>query len=723
MIDSHHHPNPISRLLRLITAVILLSSAAVLAGPPTPDDYPEPATAPTPSSDRHRAIRDDYRALIAELDDVLDEFEEFYQDFGGSSMKTAVMKIEELRGAMKRKYSETAKKEMADKLASVVDALKDAGRALEGRDTRSERKQFRVVESLTDDLEDIQSRLDEDFSDAEALEGIDSESISRSIEQAMRVAEEAMKEAQKNLRKTEVKIEKSGKAISAIPPAPPMVIDPTRKGFTFHAPLIHTYHDSLMQTAVLAVPIRDNLIRLANPLGAVAVSTWNRSEISAVLTVMYSESSGRSREMAREIKLLASAKGNTLNIEVVYPDEDNNALNIVASRLTATIPRTNPVSVENSFGDLTLSELDNRLTATSNFGSIDIRQIKGDVTVMNSTGPVYLENITGRLDASNSFGPIEAVMVIGDMELANSYAPISVERCAGFLTISNSGPVSIGTLKGNANVRSSNGEMEIYQVTGNLNASNSFGALQIENVTGDVTAENSNADLEINAVGGRLRASNKFAGTQVADVKKGAIIESSNGEVSVENVMADLKISNRFGEVTVSNVSGPVQIENSNAAVIVSDIPNAVKVRNQFGPVTLSSITGAVEIDNQNSEIELSDITGAIIVSTTFGSVVGENIDGSFKIFNQNGSVELSAISGITTTSEISTTYGDISLVVAKAAPFNISARSSWGEIETNLPMRITSSGNMSSGEYKSGDANPTIILTGSNGAISIRTK
>lgn len=705
-----------------LATLVVWSTACLWAAPPVPEP-PAPSELPAPTIDEDvLRLGEDYLDLIKELDAVLTDFEEFYQETESPSLAGIAKSVEALRKSLKQNPTMAGRDELVEKLDDLVDRIDTVIDEADEGDSKMRRRHLRELEAFSEDLEDIRDELDSEFSEEEFVRLLDGEKMAKIFEQAARQAEKAMQMylvQQQNL----------DSQLLILPPGTPAPVigriggaDRARRDY-FIVKSRADYDDSLTQKASLAVRNRDAMIDLQNDIGGIEVRTWNRSEVSARLIIGFASGSNSSRAMAQGIHLQASDAGDGLSITVEYPEDRDETAGIVGSQLEVTVPGDNPVKIKNSFGVAAIADLHNSLAVANNFGSVEIKRVTGEVTIVSSTGGIYVEDVTGKLTATNSFGDVEVVGANGPVMLTNSYATVSIRNSSGELTIANSGAVAVAGHKGNLAVESSNGEVEISRVTGNVTASNSFGGMQIEVVSGEVTAENSSAALEIADVGGPVRATNRFGSIEISDAKASVRAESSNSDITVVRTGGDVIVVNRFGKVTVQSARGGVQIDNTNAVVEISDIQGGAVITNQFAPIVIDKVTGPVEVDNRNASVDLADIGGAVTVRTSFGEVSGERLSGPFLIDNTNGSVELTRLTGIAKDSQIRATSGDITIELPSAKGFNVDASTSWGRIQTDLPMKISSGGNTMSGVYTAGSGYPTLVLKGENASIIISTK
>lgn len=704
-----------------LSLVLMLIGADLCAAPPTPEPV-EPDEGTVIIDEDAVRMGEDYLDLMKELEAVLTDFDEFYQESGQASLAAVARSAKALQQSLKEDSPRVTHEELVEKLDEMIDKIDQVIDDADEGDSQLRRRHLRELESFSEDLSDIRDEFDSDFSEQEFKELLDPEKLAKIIENATRQAEKAMKMAiiqQKTL----------DSQMLIIPPTPPApaigrigkIGSAQGKYYVFNAQ--HDYDDSLTQTATMTVPSSIANIQIQNDIGGIEVHTWNRSEAKANLTIDFTSGSSSSRTMAQDIRLTSTSTDKGLVFKVDYPKDESKTVGIVSSQLEVTLPAANPVKIENSFGSVVVADLQNSLTVSSSFGSVEVKNITGDVTITSSTGAVYVEKVTGRLEVSNSFGDIEVIGAIGAISLSDSYAPIAIRNSTGNLDIANSGAVAVTGHTGAVTLQSSNGEVELYKIAGNLNATNSFGGMRIESVSGEVTAENSSAAMEISDVGGPVQATNRFGSIDISEVKASVRAESSNSDITVEKAGGGVTIVNRFGKVSVKGAGGAVQVDNSNAVVDVADVMGNALITNQFAPVIVANVTGTVEVDNQNASVDLTDIGGAVTVRTTFGAVSGENLKGPFAIDNSNGSVELSKLTAISKDCQVRATSGDITIELPKAGGYNVDASTSWGKIQTDLPMKMSSGGNTMSGEYTAGSGYPTLTLKGENSSIIISTR
>jgi DUF4097 and DUF4098 domain-containing protein YvlB len=116
-------------------------------------------------------------------------------------------------------------------------------------------------------------------------------------------------------------------------------------------------------------------------------------------------------------------------------------------------------------------------------------------------------------------------------------------------------------------------------------------------------------------------------------------------------------------------------------------------VKTSFGLAQAERV-GALTVDSANGAVRASAVKGATEIRTSFAPVVLTNVDGSVDVRNQNGSIE---VSGFTARGpegcyrmSLTTSFAPIRLTLPGGAGFNVSARTSFGKVQSGLPFTTT---------------------------------
>lgn len=213
-----------------------------------------------------------------------------------------------------------------------------------------------------------------------------------------------------------------------------------------------------------------------------------------------------------------------------------------------------------------------------------------------------------------------------------------------------------------------------------------FGEVQLEQIGGSIEVEDSNGAINAKQIKGHAALNTSFGAIDAAAVSKGVRAVTGNGRISLNEIGGDTFAKTSFGAVSVQRITGGLTIENSNGPVTANSVSGDATARTSFGPATLEDIGGSITVDNQN---------GSVVLSVSRQS---------------SGCKDIS----------VKTSFSPIQVRVPEGAGYNVSARTSFGRINSELS--ITTSGQIGGDSLngKIGNGGCALSLTNANGNIDI---
>ncbi len=234
------------------------------------------------------------------------------------------------------------------------------------------------------------------------------------------------------------------------------------------------------------------------------------------------------------------------------------------------------------------------------------------------------------------------------------------------------------------------------------------------------------------------------------------VLDNRNGATDVSGLTGDQRITSAFGKVTLHQIDGTVNVTNRNDNVTVDDISGSTTVVNEFGNVEARKIGGTLEIRHRNGNIDIEeagdtrvtvsfgsfrakDIQGSLNVSARntsvgasrvrddvtvdnqFESVELQDIQGGAKVTNRNGNVDIRYLQPPRKDIQISSQFGDVTLVLPASSAFSIDARTRFASVSSDFPeltQREDRDRNTMTGQVGSGG--PDIRIDNRNGSIRI---
>jgi DUF4097 and DUF4098 domain-containing protein YvlB len=179
--------------------------------------------------------------------------------------------------------------------------------------------------------------------------------------------------------------------------------------------------------------------------------------------------------------------------------------------------------------------------------------------------------------------------------------------------------------------------------------------------------------------------------------------------------------------IDVSGIRKDARIVAGNSNVSLADVAGPAYVKTSFGLVKAQRIGGSLTVESSNGSVNAWDVKGAANIRTSFGSATLDDVDGAVDVYNQNGAIEVSGIAPNAAGSQrcnsisLRTSFAPIRISVPENGSFNVTARTSFGKITSELPLTVSglASGDSLTGKIGSGACE--LRLTNGNGAIEIR--
>ena len=488
------------------------------------------------------------------------------------------------------------------------------------------------------------------------------------------------------------------------------------------------------------VPMRaGQAFRLNHEQGDVVVRTHPSGEARIVAHIRVSapsasEAPRRPQQVAIDVQETPTA----LAVSTRYPEGRSRNVSYAVD-YEITIPEAAPLQARNSFGSFTAAGLradasirnsHGRLAFTNgkgrqrlenSFGAVDVAGNEGDVLVVNQNGSVKVADVQGALDVTNRFGGVEVRRVRGGVVIGGGNGSVVLAEAGGPSRITNSfGAVDASLIRGDLTVGNGNGSVTVRGVTGAADLRTSFGAITFEDV-GRLAVVNNNGRVAGTKVGGSAEVRTSFAAVEISQVKGDAVVVNSNAAVTLRDVTGSADVRTTFGRIEVRGAPKGVRAVGGNGAVTVSDVgPRLPEDQLRPGPGrTRGGIARGGELERRGPRRRR--IKGSATVRTSFGGVVLSGVEGPVvEVHNQNGAVDVEAGASPCTRIGLATSFGALRLRLSPGLGYDVSARTSFGSIRSDLPITTSGAvgGDAMAGRIGAGGC--AVTLTNANGNIEI---
>jgi hypothetical protein len=377
--------------------------------------------------------------------------------------------------------------------------------------------------------------------------------------------------------------------------------------------------------------------------------------------------------------------------------------------------------VENSHGQLAVRDV-GASKLTNSFGAVEAEGVAGDLTVVNSNGTVTVSTVKGILDIKDRFGSITAKNIQGSVTIVGANGPVELTD-AGSSKVNNSfGRVSVRNIHGTLSVNNNNGAIEAATISGSADLNGSFGAITFANVGGYVKCTASNGRVTGGPAGDEVYVRTSFGDVSLDQINGKVEVEDSNGTITAHEIKGSATFNTSFGAIEASGLRKYVRATTGNGRISLTDVGGEVFAKTSFGAVTVQRVNGNLTVENANGQVTVNSVKGDANAKTSFAAVTLDDISGHITVDNQNGAVTLSAARTPPGCNSISvkTSFSPIQVRLPENAGYTLTARTSFGRINSELPITTVGQVGGDSLTGKIGNGTCTLSLTNSNGNIEI---
>lgn len=235
-------------------------------------------------------------------------------------------------------------------------------------------------------------------------------------------------------------------------------------------------------------------------------------------------------------------------------------------------------------------------------------------------------------------------------------------------------------------------------------------AVEVTAAHGDVNVSQRDADVKISTTHGDI---------QISQIKGNVEATSHKGDIQISQITGDARIDGKADDVTLSDISGVALLDGEFFGdTKLSHIGKSVKFHSTRTDLELGKLSGDLEMDS--GDLRVSSVAGPFEVHTRAKDIRIEDISGPVTIEDSHGEIDLHPRSPYGDVN-VSNHQGAIHVVLPENAAFDVDARSTRGELETDFPLNVTRTGDDRVAQGNLGKGGNKLQLTTDHGTIEIR--
>jgi hypothetical protein len=487
-------------------------------------------------------------------------------------------------------------------------------------------------------------------------------------------------------------------------------------------------------------------VSLTHKYGDVRIHGENGRDVRISATIrVQAHSQSEADHYADQVRIDVAQDSQGVRIQTIYPSDQPKfmVLRIGGPSFSVdydiAVPRDAKLWMKNGFGNVEVSgvqgwaDLENShgqlkfenggaAKLTDSFGEIQATGADGNLAVVDNNGAVTASSVKGTLDVKDRFGSITVSNVSDALTISGGNGPVEVTD-AGSSKIGNSfGAVSARNIHGDLVVSNNNGSIDVDTVSGGAQLNSSFGTITFANVSGYVKCTSSNGRVSGARTGSETYVKTTFGEVNLEQVGGPIEVEDSNGGINVKEIRGKAVLNTSFGSIEATSMSKGVRATTGNGRVSLNDVGGDTYAKTSFGSVEIHRVNGNLIIENSNGPVTAGEVKGDTSAKTSFGSVTLDDIGGAITVDNQNGTVTVSAVRSSSGCKSITlkTSFAPMQLRLSADASYDVTARTSFGHISSELPVTSTGTLGGDSLNGKIGNGGCPLSLTDSNGNIDI---
>jgi hypothetical protein len=488
-------------------------------------------------------------------------------------------------------------------------------------------------------------------------------------------------------------------------------------------------------------------VRVEHKFGSVRLHGESGRDVKISATIRAQASSHEEAEsFAQKIKIEVQQTSEGVRIKTIYPDDEKKWFHSSKHSSWSVsydigMPSDAPITVRNSFGSVEvagvrgIADVENGYGTvtirdagagrwTNAFGSIELTGVGGNAIVSDNNGSVQVSDVKGTLEVRNRFGSITARNIQGAATITGGNGAVTLTDAASANITTSFGNAEARNIRGDILVRDNNGNVEISTIGGAADVTSSFGNVTFSDVHGRVNCTTNNGRVKGNSVtGGSVTIRDSFGNIELDTISGALDAETSNGKISVRDARGSVTLKSSFGAIEASNIPKGIRAITGNGAITLTDISGDAFAKTSFGSVSIERISGNLTVENSNGSVSARNVKGDAGVKTSFAGVTLDAIGGRITVDNQNGAISVTAMrpaSGGCRDISLKTSFSSVRVHVPEGVGYNLTARTSFGRITSELP--VTATGNIGGDSLNGtiGSGGCQLQLTDSNGSIEI---
>ena len=238
--------------------------------------------------------------------------------------------------------------------------------------------------------------------------------------------------------------------------------------------------------------------------------------------------------------------------------------------------------------------------------------------------------------------------------------------------------------------------------------------LELRTAAGEIVSSDIEGTVKARTAAGSLKFGN-IKGPFDGETAAGEIhLESASGRVTAESSAGSIRLGEVDGITSATTAAGSISVGKANASLTAKTSGGSIEVGDCAGPAQLQTAAGSIRVKSARARLDANTSGGSITIDDAQDTVLGRTAAGSISAsFSAQPHEDC----------RLTTAGGGIEIKLADKLAFDVEARTSGGEVSTELPIVSTVVGRPHAGvlQGKLNGGGKTLLLKTSAGDISLK--
>ena len=227
-------------------------------------------------------------------------------------------------------------------------------------------------------------------------------------------------------------------------------------------------------------------------------------------------------------------------------------------------------------------------------------------------------------------------------------------------------------------------------------------------------------DIVVRQRAGEVKAATTRGDASLEDITGNASLNIRRGSVTAKKIAGDLTVDGRIDDTTVSDVSGSVRCSGDFFGTMsLARIGKGVAFKSSRTDLEFTRLDG--DFTMQGDELHANGAGGPLHVVTHAKEIHLEDVSGDVRIEDSNADVEIHATRTPLGNIQVDNRRGRVIFVVPARAGFQLDARTSRGEVQSDFDIKVDNRDRESHGYGQVGGGGPSVRLNTDRADIEIR--